>query len=558
MYREYCHQKDSEDLVSAMETIQEAEVEFIKGVDSIQKYVNLIEAPEFLPINGLGPNPPRDENNGQPKPSGDNRRNQPDQHRDDSNKPASSGRGDDANMYNQVKDSVMGMFDIFRKIEQDAKDDYHQSMTATPGPSAEVVPAYATIERITDMKFPMNIIFFFKQLITWIKNLILVVIDKLTHGIRALFGMPNSKDDYLNKDDLKLNLTNVKSIERIGTPLQTMKVDSKTGTVAVPKLASLMYVPADQAAKYGINFGESAVLKEDETDGYGINSAPHRDGSQFQKPEISKQPIPVLMVDTTQDLAEMKEYMQHFFDLFDNAVGSNNEDLFRTEDLEIMLEMFKKMESDIQTGNVPTYQIGAQTIEGSAIDSEKMRDNLIRTKINTDNLKKAFQQTESQIQTLTKIITQKQLLAVSDMGVQYKFLSAATNEQLIKITEVLDARIEQAGEYENTLAEERVKYNDLVEEINKLRISYAAVSNVTYTSVYQRQINNLFESSKYMTQVVSLRLTTMTMYLQALRDLKDICINLNAVNTVNSGEPHRFEIGKFFSKSIKARKMYIK
>jgi hypothetical protein len=540
-YAAYCQEQDDAELVGTVESIQEAEYQFLKSVDSIQKYINLVEADPT--VSGASAGAGGDENDDSHHDDGGTRRQQA--------KPAAS-KSEDKVTYEGVRDSITDMFNIFRSMEQDARDSYKQSMTATKGPSADVVPAYATVERISDMKFPQNIIFFFQQLITWIKNLILVVIEKLTRGIRNLFGMPNSRDDFLSKDDLKLNLNNVKSIERISTPLQAVKTD-KNGNVAVPKLASLVYVPADQAVKYGMNFGESVSLKEATED-----HDDHGDGHESDANRVSRNPTPVLIVDTTNDLAELKEYMQHFFDLFDNAVGSNNEDLFKTEDLDLMLTIFKKMEDDIKSGSVPTYQIGGQSIEGSAIDSEKMRDSLIRTKINTDNLKAAFQQTEKEIQLLTKIITQKQLLAISDMGVQYKFLSAATNEQLTNIIEVLSARLEQASQYEDVLADERKKYNDLVNEINSMRVAYGSVANVAYTSVYQRQINELFDSSKYMTQIVSLRLTTLTMYVQALRDLKEICINLNAVNTVHSMEPHRFEFGKFFDKSASAQKAFLK
>jgi hypothetical protein len=568
-YAQYCAEQDRNDLIEALETIQEAETEFVKSVNSIQKYQSLLEYPTA--VGGAGPeggskdqgdvpgvhgrfgNAAAGANggsgNGSNNGSSGQSNGRPDKPKDDKK---------DADLYGQVMGSVRDMFGMFRDMEADAQTRYSQSLSASKGPSADVVPAYAEVQRISEMKFPQNVLFFLQQLVKWIKNLVLMAIDKLTRGIRMLLGMPASKNDYLGKDDLKLNLTSVKTIEKIGTPMQSVKTDSN-GSVAVPKLASLYYVPQDAFAKIGLS--ESVNLNEYGEDGEDDGSGVHYGSGSGDKPAVDTKPgkmVPILMVDTTKDLAELKEYTQHFFDLFDNAVGSNNEDLFQTGDLEIMMGIFKRMEGEIQSGNVPTYEINGQSVEGQAIDSEKMRDNLIRTKVNTDNLKRAFQQTEDQIQLLAKLISQKQLIAISDMGVQYKFLSAATNAQLEELIDVLGSRIEEADQYSKELDDERGKYYDLVAEIDKMRAAWGAVSNVQYASVYQKQINNLFDSSKYMTQVIALRLTTLTMYESALKDLQEICVNLNAVNTVHKMEPHRFMIGRFWDRSISAKKAFIK
>ena len=262
-----------------------------------------------------------------------------------------------------------------------------------------------TLTKITDMKFPQNIIFFLQALIEWLTNIVKKFIQAFTDGIQRLFGGVDPKSDF--KGDLKLNLARAKSIESFTTP-----VDSRN----LPKPVSIRNMDQGEFEKISTIFNDSVQYKEDgDLLAEKIEFATE-DGSTIKG----------IMIDVGKEMQELEQILDHFLNLFDNAYGSNQEHLFETEDLELLLELFKETMASIATGKIPTYALQGKLTELDVINKNKLKDNLIRTKINVEQLKRAYTETQKNAINTLQWITQKQLLASQGLGEMFKFYSAAT------------------------------------------------------------------------------------------------------------------------------------
>ena len=328
------------------------------------------------------------------------------------------------------------------------------------------------------------------QLLLNLKNLIV-----------TLLGGRKTVD--VNSDALKLQLERSKKIE-------LLKPLNANGDASPTKLYKL---DSNSLKKY-------TVLSEGLFDGLfkDVNDVPGKPAS----------PV-VVTIDISKDLLSLKELVQHFYDLFDNAFGSNNEKLFDTEDLEIILTILKSSIQDIKSGHMSTYEIQGGMGEISSLDSGRVRENLIRTNQNITSLKGAYMDTASKINDIAKIINSKELLMVTDMGADFKWLTASTLEQMIQIMSTIEPRLKEAKALEK-LAKMEVAYKKITLQLQKMQQAFVTVGNVTYISPYQKRINDLFASSRYMTQTVSLRLTCLGLYIKELKDIREIITMLAAVN----------------------------
>lgn len=372
------------------------------------------------------------------------------------------------------------------------------------------VSGYQEVTRISEMKFPQNIIFFITQLISWIKNLVLAFIDKFSSSIRLLLGIDKERrESRFSEDDLKLKLNSVKTIS---TEYMYNPADQKD------KKTVLYQIPANEFTQYtALNAGYEYV-----------SEAVATDEVVEQQPKIN-----VISVDTSKELLDLQQTLDHFISLYKNAYGSNDEWMFGTDDLELMMNIFKQTYKSIKTGEVPTYDVGGTLTEIDTIDKDRLRENLIRTNTNTENLKKAYLETSKKIENIGAIVGHKQLIAAKGMGVQFAFLSAATYEVMIKLTKAVKAYLIDAEKNNKKLERMRNQYAKISDELGKLRTAMQGISGVAYTSIYQRRIDNLFMASRYMTQTVTLRLTTLGLYIKELKDIRALITNLNSVNLVN-------------------------
>lgn len=255
------------------------------------------------------------------------------------------------------------------------------------------------------------------------------------------------------------------------------------------------------------------------------------DESVDDRGDSSDRTVHCLRLDTSKDLLALRQSLDHFFQLFDNAFGSNDEKLFSVDDLEIMLDLFHRtMDAVWNPSHDTALEIGGSVKFGSdAISAAKLRDNLLRTRINTDQLKQAYVVTNKQINTIAQIIMQKNMLGASQMGVQFAYLSASTYEIMIELLDVINVRLKEASAMEKKLQKMKKSYEKLTNELNRRRTALASVSGMTYTTVIQKRINELFDGSRFMTETVQLRLNTLALYISELNDTRAVLKNLAAV-----------------------------
>jgi hypothetical protein len=385
---------------------------------------------------------------------------------------------------------------------------------------------HAKIESITSMRFPENVIFFFQQLISWIVNLVKKFISFFTNAIRRLFDLGEGPRF---DESLKLNLQKSKKIESIAMPLLNKKDYTTRGNI--PDAVSLVGIdPSDwERVKLG-----AGLFEQEDREGRVFKSTddyPAKGKVGFATEE-SRQ-VKAIDINISKEMEGIHQLLQYFLDLFDNSYGSNREHLFGTEDLEMLLELFRTTIKNLTSGEVSTTAISGKMTSMDLISADKLKDNLIRTKINTDNLKKVYVQIEESITNMLAILSHKQLVAVENLGVSYRFYSASTYIQMIKILDTLKPRVKQAEQMEKDLKKMKDIFDKIVVQLGKMRTSLIGYGEVTYSSVYQKKIAELFDSSRYVSQTISLRLATLGLFIRQLRDIRESIYNVNSVNERN-------------------------
>ena len=450
--------------------------------------------------------------------------------RDVNNKKKSGSGSDDfgaftkaLELYDKMNDRAAARTDDMIKKIINNRNEYNSY------PEYTAQPQFVEITSAKDLPFPKNLIFFITQLITWIKRHILNFIDKFSNIIRSLLGLKAAEPKY-SKEDLAFKMSKAKTLETkfgVVTDSNAYKrlenysdklndingYDSKTKyTSAVAPVKLLTISPSDVKL-----LSDDFKITEDQS-----------------LTEADNQPVKVISIDTSTDLYNLKLSLQHFFDLFDNAFGSNDEKLFDTDDVMIVLELIKDAANNLKKGSpsVPELEVNG-ALTSNNIDSKRIRDNLIRTKINIDNLKKAYVTTNQQINIIAKIIMNKNLIGVSQMGVQYAFLSSASYKELSELAGIVENRLDEAKQIEKKLVKVKGMFENLTKELEKKRSMLSSVKNFAVTSIAQRNLENLYDSSRYMTQVIQLRLNALTLYVSELDDTRAIIKNMTAITESN-------------------------
>lgn len=382
------------------------------------------------------------------------------------------------------------------------------------------------VTKVSNLKFPQNLFLFISQLIEFIKKIISKLFQYIGNAIKGLTG--RSKDiKAVTWDDVHLKDVVQKSRNIVSYSMPVAfggKIDDKTGKLKKPGAVELITLKANDVAKIDTIFTEEA-----------------------RAPELY-----AIKIDIERDLFDLQQYLQHFIDLFENAYGSNNEHLFGITDLEMLLDIFSQTLRDIETGRVATIDIAGSLAETNSIDSKKIKDDLIRTKINTDKLKEVYVKTSEKINDILRVIQHKQILGSTGMGISFRFLSQGSYTVILNIIDVLKPRLEHTIKMEKEMEKIKVRYEKLVNDLAKLRTKFRAVGNVAYTSIVQRKVDDLFVSSRMLSQSITLRLTTIGIYIKELREIQIALINVNAINSdgTSRGKADRRYVNKLI-KDIK-------
>jgi hypothetical protein len=131
------------------------------------------------------------------------------------------------------------------------------------------------------------------------------------------------------------------------------------------------------------------------------------------------------------------------------------------------------------------------------------------------------------------VLSHKQLVAAEGLGVSYRFYSASTYVQMVKILDAMKPRIKQAQQMEKDLKKMQAIFDKIVVQLGRQRQALLGFGDVTYTSVYQRKISELFDASRYVSQTISLRLATLGLFIRQIKDIQESIYNVNAINSRN-------------------------
>jgi hypothetical protein len=385
-------------------------------------------------------------------------------------------------------------------------------------PDYQPVVGHATVQKISEMKFPENIIFFFQQLMSWIVGLIKKFISFFTNAVQRLFGLGEG-EKY--EDDIRLNLQRSKKIESLAMPLSNQK-DYATKR-NFPKAVSLVGFDINDFEKLQSLFEEPQYASSLDRSGAKSVSTEDKEGKQVKAIDIN----------ISKEMEGIHQLLQYFFNLFDNSYGSNREHLFGTEDLEMLMQLFQATIKDLGEGTVSTTALSGKLTSMQLLSADKLKDNLIRTKVNTDNLKKVYVEIQESITNMLAILSHKQLIAAEGLGVSYRFYSASTYVQMVKILDAVKPRVKQAEQMEKDLKKMQAIFDKLVVQLGKQRQVLLGFGQVTYTSVYQRKISELFDASRYVSQTISLRLATLGLFIRQIKDIQESIYNVNAINSRN-------------------------
>jgi hypothetical protein len=396
----------------------------------------------------------------------------------------------------KIEDDIQKKIDeIMKKIASRAVPSLNSTYNDDrPGINYTPEAGLVVTKTLSDMKFPENIKFFIETIIKWLVNLVKFVLKAIKNLIKIITGESGDKDEMRKAAEaLRLNFKKSRVYQTVGTPI----VGKVKGNVDVRMM------DPSEVVKVGI-FSESCILHEDKAI--------------------------AISLDVSKDVLSLKEFANHFFKLYDNAFGSNEEYLFGTEDVELLLKAFNTVRQNLESGRLTHYSINGRLAELDMIDADRIRDAVYKTKVNTDALTSAYSQTFAKIQDIIKVIQSKSLMQSVDSVVSFKILSHATSGAALDLLEAVSPRIKEAVVLEKRLAKVQNMYEKLIKELQKNVGIIGAFGKVTYVSEYQNQISNLFNSARYTSQMISMRISALALYLKYLKDMKEMLKLLSKFN----------------------------
>jgi hypothetical protein len=403
------------------------------------------------------------------------------------------------------------------------------------------------VTKVSEMKFPENIIFFIKSLVSWLINVVRKFISIFTNVIRKFFGLSEGEETVTARD-LTMKLAKSKEIATISSlvpygnardnikPIQLLRMPIEN----IERVDRLINDSVQEKGKYTF-ITEAELLERDGDEGsaesrekgYYLNIENEQDRKKAQQLlgiQSKEKTFSLVQIDLSKDLENLEQLISHFFDLFENAYGSNNEHLFETGDLEILLRLFNDTIDQITSGRLSSYAVDGKLSPINTLDASNLKNNLMRTHVNTEKLKEVYVEIQKRIQNVLMIIGHKQLIAAEGMGLKYKFYSASTYQVMIQILNVITPRIKDVVRIEKGMNDFRRRFETLTVRLGRLRQGLQGFGEIVYQSQYQKRINDLFEGARYVTQTISLRLATVGLYLRQLRDIREGISNLNQMN----------------------------
>lgn len=406
-------------------------------------------------------------------------------------------------------------------------------------------PSYNRVKapKVFQYKKIDSVVGFITGIVTWIKNVLLNLINYFTRGIRmALHIDTDAKaNEYkeINPFKIMAQAKKAAAVER-QYGFGTLKIGNNNGESIDKYIGDQLknYISAQQGEEIINSMQESFILHEDDDD------KNNKDDKYPSLKKINQSYGYLVNIDVSKEIRQLKEVLNHFFNLFDEAVGSNGEKLFETTDLEMLLSAIGTMKNSLAMGQATHFD----GYKAKLLDSTKLKDNLLRTKVNCDKLNKAFSETQQIVDLVIKKINTSTTMQATYEPSRFVLLSSATLLGLADVAKLLQARKKSAEKLSKNLEKLGNEYSKVVGELSVLRQQWISVgSNVTMQSDLELATAELFESGKAVFQTLMLRFTSLTNYIQIITNTEDLIINLMHVNEAYSRKKFKYkEIYKKF------------
>lgn len=453
---------------------------------------------------------------------------------------------EDANPLDQeLSNTITG---IITKMQQNSSvrelpdDSFKKSLLGIQKDDYEPIYVNKRVDA-SDLAPVARVKFLLERIIDWLKRVVIYAIDRIRTIFYTIVGRKDDASKMLSKlkdADLKFRASKISKIDtgfiksiggKENSPVRVLEIDTKTitqnPTIFKALAESVELTESEQDPRKQENDSNKDTKYDDNKDSKSVYRNKYN-AIQYEKPGYERPVQRVLELDVSSDLYALQQTLSHFFDLFDRSFGSVGENLFDTADLTIVYNYIDHLCKSFEKGNVNPVILQNQLTN---IDSDTIYENLIRTKTNVDNLEKAYYTTYQQIDKINKIITSKQLASLAAYGVNYMFLSQYTCNAMGDMLKYIDDRLKDATKMQKELDATRNKFNELCTRTEKLRNSIKGFNYIQVNTIYEQKINDLYLSTKYITQITTLRLNTLTKYIQELQQVRLTIANLNGLGS---------------------------
>jgi len=381
-----------------------------------------------------------------------------------------------------------------------------------------------------------SVVGFINGIIAWVKNVLINVINFTTKGIRNMLGLAPVDEDAYKKEkrstdpfSLIAKAKKVAAIER-QYGFGTLKLSDGENAGKIDDKAKALdkkidgYISTVDAKDLITSMNEASIFGALHTLTAQKNPALYFKGADKDDKTYKE----FVNVDLSKDLSQLKMLLIKFFDLYDDAIGTNGEKLFDTSDLEMLFKSLNRIFNNIEDGNLSDYDY-----YGKLLDAGSIKQSYEVTAQNIKNLTDVFNQVEATIKQLLLNINIKSGIAATYDSNKFILLSSLTFKQLSEIAKLVMTKIDEVNVMQAKLEMLGRKYEKLVKELDKVKQSWISVgAGISVQTEFERAVKDLYDAAKFSFQTLMLRFTALVNYNSILKDSYMVIQKLSKVNEV--------------------------
>ena len=229
----------------------------------------------------------------------------------------------------------------------------------------------------------------------------------------------------------------------------------------------------------------------------------------------------IISVDVSKELNEIRSALKIFYELYDNARGSDGEHLFQTIDLELVLNMIKQVQTNLSK---------TMFFEYDAISKDQVKVTRKLTVANADKLRNTYDNVNRYIQNLLKAIASKKLVTLqSESGLL--IYNSLTNNAIVELGKTVKERQKLASKDFTQLEKISLKFKKELENIAKFRMSLYSKNTTLVVNPLLEQYKEIYEILSVVIGTTDTRISVLSLY---INHLNDIFSTLNALHTVRA------------------------